>query len=518
MIEMSIAPLCKVCGVTAVVKSCTDLFGEKINKLECSHVAFGEIQSTSKTTIESIVSTDGKKLMPFQVSGVKFAEKANARCLIADEQGLGKTVQADALLFAHPELLPAVIVTKSAIKIQHVHEVYRWMDTKKVQVIFSSNEIAVPGMDVYITSYDMLKAEKVWAFIEPKTLILDECQKIKNHTSGRAKAVIAFASRCEHVIGLSGTPIMNNAGEYFTILHLIKPDLFPDFYTFIREHCDSYENMYGPKVGGLRDPIAFREYTKDFIIRRTLEEVMPDLFAFRTPRQFHHVELDRKVNKAYAKALSDLEEVYYGENSVDTQGQILAIMNRMRQITGVSKTIECADYIEDFVDSCDRKIAIFAHHHAAVDLLEQKVNEYLRSRNLNDCVMVRSGDDTREKIGLFSPAGSRVLIASGQAAGEGMDGLQLICNDGIILERQWNPAIEEQIESRLIRYGQTKAVTFTYFLASETIDEYFAEIVEQKRSIKDAALDGKNYQWDQSSLLKELAGILVSKGKKKWSL
>jgi SNF2 family DNA or RNA helicase len=46
---------------------------------------------------------------------------------------------------------------------------------------------------------------------------------------------------------------------------------------------------------------------------------------------------------------------------------------------------------------------------------------------------------------------SRILIASTLAAGEGMN-LQK-CSDCLIVERQWNPANEEQAESRFIRIG-----------------------------------------------------------------
>ena len=87
-----------------------------------------------------------------------------------------------------------------------------------------------------------------------------------------------------------------------------------------------------------------------------------------------------------------------------------------------------------------------------------------------------------------------------------------------MLERQWNPANEEQAEARTHRFGQKNAVTATYMLASGTIDEKFTELVEQKRAIVAATMDNKNIAWEQSSLVKELAAILVSTGKKKWSL
>lgn len=505
---------CRACGAIAKQKTKSVFGTEVLIELECGHISFTEILESRDYS--SYESSDGKKLMPFQIAGLEFAARSDARCLIADEQGLGKTIQVDALLYFHPELLPAVLVTKSAIKIQHLFEARRWIKTDKIQVIFSSKEIAVPGMDLYITSYDMLKEENVWSYIEPKTLILDECQKIKNHLSGRAKAAQSFSQRCEHVIGLSGTPIMNHAGEYFTVLNMIEPKLFPEYARFVREHCDNYSNLYGTKVGGLSNPERFRELTKDIVIRRTLADVMPDIASMREPRKFFHCEKDKRTDKAYQKLLEELEELMYAEEA--NMAAKIAIMTRMRQITGVGKVEHCLDFVTEFLEGTDRKIAIFAHHHLAVDLLESKLNTVLKELELDSVVMLRAGDDSRAVLNQLSQPNARVLLASGLAAGEGMDGLQLICNDMIMLERQWNPAIEEQIESRLIRYGQTKPVNITYMIASETIDEYFTEIVERKRAIVSATMDGRTIEWESSNLMQELAEILVSKNKKKWTL
>ncbi len=514
---MSIHHKCSVCNESNLIKEQIEFAGSILTTLSCNHSNFDIPLTVSDDIYTSFETVNGRKLMPFQIDGIKFAEESNFRCLIADEQGLGKTVQADVLLSLHKDVLfPAVLVTKSTIKIQHMWEAKDITRTDRIQVIFSGKEIAVPGFDIYITSYDMLKEEKVWAHIQPATLILDECQKIKNHNSGRGKAAIEFSKRCKNIIGLSGTPITNHAGEYFGILHILKPELFPDYRSYLTHWCDHYETAYGPKVGGLLDPEGFREYTSKFIIRRTQKDVLPDLFAKRTPRQFHHVELDVKINKQYEIALKELEELYYRDDNDTTA--IIAIMTRMRQMCGVSKTLECSDYIDDFTDSTERKLAVFAHHHIAVNLLEEKANKILLEKDLEPCVVLRAGDDSKQKLTQLDSAKRRVIICSGIAAGEGMDGLQHICNDMIMLERQWNPAIEEQIESRLIRYGQKNPVNIIYMIATGKIDDYFTELVEQKRAILSSTLDGQAIEWNEAGLLKELTEKLISSGKRRWSI
>jgi SNF2 family DNA or RNA helicase len=108
------------------------------------------------------------------------------------------------------------------------------------------------------------------------------------------------------------------------------------------------------------------------------------------------------------------------------------------------------------------------------------------------------------------------LIGSTIAMGEGVDRLQEVCNDCIIAERQWNPANEEQAESRLVRIGQARNfVNATYPIATNTIDEYFTEIVEVKRGSMGETLDGQESKWDESSLMVALYDAIMSKGRKK---
>jgi SNF2 family DNA or RNA helicase len=515
------------CGKVAVEKSRVTFGKTKIITLECGHTTHDEVMSNgNKIDIKSILK--GCTLMDYQVTGVEFLQNANARAILADEQGLGKTLEVLALIKLHQkELTPAVIVVPATVKLQWHHEIINKCGVEGflTQVIDSGKVMAAPGFDIYIITYDLLKNyETCFALVKDniKFVALDECQRIKNHDTGRAKAVQKFvkAMNVEKIVPMSGTPIENNAGEYFTILNLVAPRLFPQYIKFIENDCDSYSNGWGYKVGGLRNPTLFHEKTKDFIIRRRQKDVLQDLPELS--RRFYHVELDRKLNKAYAKLMEELEEQYYNEelSGFEKQGNMLAIMNKMRQITGISKTAECLDFVTEFLESHDedRKIVIFAHHHAAEDKLEIELNRWL-IENHHDWKVIRfkSGDDFEVKGQHFKNSDSRVMIASTQAGGVGGN-LQFV-SDAVMLERQWNPSKESQAEKRHHRYGQKNAVTVTYMIASGTIDEYFTELVEQKRAIVASSLDGEDQiNWNEQSLMSELAQTLVLKGKKAWKL
>ena len=273
-----IKQLCTSCNKVAVEKSRITFGWIKLVYLECGHTVSEE--TLKATDYDSIISSDGRKLMKYQIEGVQFLENSDARALLADEQGLGKTVQALALLKLHrDELTPCIIVCPTTVKLQWHHEIIRWCGVQGflTQVIGSSKELAAPGIDIYVTTYDLLKKEKCFEGVADKIkfVIIDECQRIKNHLSDRAKAIQKICKFVNHVLPMSGTPIKNNAGEYFTVLNLIRPLQFSQYVRFIEDDCDSYSNGWGYKVGGLKHPESFHDKTKEFIYRPSHKEAIP---------------------------------------------------------------------------------------------------------------------------------------------------------------------------------------------------------------------------------------------------
>jgi SNF2 family DNA or RNA helicase len=129
-------------------------------------------------------------------------------------------------------------------------------------------------------------------------------------------------------------------------------------------------------------------------------------------------------------------------------------------------------------------------------------------------------DDRQRVVDEFTKGKPRILIASTQAAGEGVT--LYPCDEFILLERQWNPANEEQAEARGI-HPESKAaqINATYFLATGTIDEYFTELVEKKRGLLKQTVGGivgAERTWSEDGLMRELAEIIRVKGGKKWRL
>ena len=527
---------CSICGKTAESEQQFDLGEMTVHLLKCGHL-IEKAELVSKDA-GSITSLDGKKPFPFQIAGIRFLEHSGGRALIADEMGLGKTVQALCTIALHEdEMLPAVYFVKSALKIQWQHEIMRWVsksesdsDMALAQVIETSRDKFLPGVKHYLFSMDILRRFKNNSLNEMfkkrgiKTVVIDECQAIKNPVSQRSREVRELCKDIKYVFGLSGTPIKNNASEYFSILNILYPERYPSYSRFIYQDCQSYNTGFGTKVGGLRDPKGFMEKTKSFIIRRERKEVLPDLPTI--DRRFHFDSLGEEVEEAYKNTFKLFREEYYsgnGSRSFTEEGNILAYLSKMRHLTGLSKINPVVEFVEEFLTETDRKITIFLHHKDVGEILLRKLTKLCFDIGAPAPIQLKAELSSEDRASIVDQFMSddqnapRVLIASTLASGEGLN-LQK-CSDCILMERMWNPANEEQAEGRFVRIGQlSQSITATYFIAVGTVDEFFSRIVEEKREIVTKTLGGQAVVWNQSSLMKELTEVLATQGGRMWNI
>lgn len=519
---------CPQCNKPAETVAEKLIAGIRINQYPCGHIE--AVHQLEVRDFANFVSSDGHRPRKFQIEGALFGINGNARVLIADDMGLGKTVQACMIMATHPsELTKFLVLCKAGLKAQWTKEVARWCGSDWLpQVVSTEQDYLVPGVKGFVLSFDTLwRFKDIESWMQKariKFIILDEVQHIKNSDSKRTNGVRLASRQVKHIVGLSGTPIKNHAGEYFTVLNLIRPDLFRTKATFDQVWVDTYWSGRTLKYGGLKDQKSFERYTKDFIIRRTREEVMPELPT--VTRDFRFSELGPAVEKAYIDTFKQFQNYMnydsIGVSAIEKQANILSYLSKMRHLTGIAKIEPVIDYTEDFIESTSRKLVIFAHHKDVGAALLERLSalcaanpEKWGSGVLN--IQGISPDNRAPIIEQFALPGYRILIAGELASSEGLN-LQF-CDACVLMERQWNPANEEQAEARFIRIGQvSNKVTAMYPIAIGTIDEFLTELIEKKRQFMLNTLDGKEIQWNQSSIIQELAEILNQTGGKKWSI
>ena len=80
------------------------------------------------------------ELMPFQAAGVRYALRRR-RAFIADEQGLGKTIQALAAIECE-QAFPAVVICPASLKLNWEREIARWLPHRTTTVVSGTGTVA----------------------------------------------------------------------------------------------------------------------------------------------------------------------------------------------------------------------------------------------------------------------------------------------------------------------------------------------------------------------------------------
>ncbi len=537
---------CPICNKDAFEESSITLNGIRWTKLKCGHLVKQSSIEIKEFDFLNWESKSGKKLYPFQIEGIKFLEKAGGKGLIADEPGLGKTIQALGFIHANQEVFPVLWVCKTTLKLQMLKELWDWCN-QFGQVIHTPKEFIIKGLPFYIISMDLLRnmsSEKLDS-IGYKTVVADEIQHFKNPDSTRTAELRKLVSKAEYFIPLSGTPWKNRGQEYFPVLNMLDPVRFPSYEHFKGKWVDYYlDGRTGKyKQGGIKNIPAFREFTKDIIIRRMRDDVLPDLPPIN--RSIRFIDMESVYNKAYDKAEERLANLI---KSAIIGGERLKMMAaeimELKHITGLAKVkVTIEDVIEWLENTPDEaKITIFHHHIDVGDNLQkgdghsfEGLDKWLVENRWGKTLRLYGGKSPEERDSIIQKCkndiNSRVLVASTLASGEGLN-IQF-CQNAIMMERQWNPANEEQAElrfSRPLTYGdypkylqdylfdenknpKKPSIRVPYMIADQTIDSMLTEIIERKRVEYNRSMNirDEGLKWEENDIMQELADMIMKK-------
>ena len=466
-----------------------------------------EMSSAAELSAEDLKDIDNRlesripphlELYPFQKVGVAFAEASNGRCLIGDEMGVGKTIQAICYA-AINHARPGLIVCPANVKYNWQKEIKKWLPAETVQVIDSSKTEMVAA-EFYIITYDLLvnRLQDILR-ISPQLTIIDEAHYIKNSKAQRTVATMTVARHCPRVIALSGTAIASRPKEFFNVLNLLRPDEFNSEWNFKQSYCDPFHNGFGWNFDGASNTKELNERTRDVCIRRLKSEVLPDLPP-RT-RQFLPIQLTPEQRRTYDIAQDEWEQrinEYYLNGEPIPPGTMLVMLSELRKKCGEIKIPYACDWVKEYNSSTGKPLIVFAHHSDIIKGISLGLSG-LKVANITGQTPAKERMDI---VDSFQEGHVDVLVCSTMAAKEG---LTLTKADTILfIEREWVPSDEEQAEARVHRIGQeSDNVHSIYLSCMNTVDEHFDRVVEQKRQVVKAVLDGGDVE-ERKSLVKEL--------------
>lgn len=405
-------------------------------------------------------------LYPYQRIGADWLAGKTAG-LLADQMGLGKTVQA-ILAAKQLDAQKIGVVCPASMATQWQREFDRWWPEHPPVMVSSYGKVAnghwgVPRFDV---------------------LIVDEAHMLKSPTSERTKAVYGpDVDGIDGLVGwadrtwlLSGTPGLNNPAEIWTHLHALMPSVLlgkngkaAGYWGFAKRYAKVFDRGYGPEIkpGSGRNLDELKALIAPFILRRLKADVLADL----PPITFNTLYLDGKLPGSSAH---DEMLVANALDSFDTDGlaKVATHVASLRRETGLAKLPAVIEWISDFLANTDEKLVVFAHHRDVIEGLRAAA----RAR-----AAVVTGDTVHRQLEVDwfqNDPRCRLFIGQIQAAGTG---LTLTAASTVLMaEQSWVPAENAQAAMRVHRIGQKNACTVYNAVLAGSIDERIGDALTRK--------------------------------------
>jgi SWI/SNF-related matrix-associated actin-dependent regulator of chromatin subfamily A-like protein 1 len=467
----------------------------------------------------------GGELKPFQRAGVAYL-LSQRRAFLADEQGLGKTIEALAAIEADGAY-PAVVVCPASLKLNWLRELERWLPRRSVRMLAGTgargagpatgtrglgtgtgDDLSIgarapaPAADITVVNYDIVAARlDELRGLELRALVIDESHYCKNAAAKRTQAVARLAASVPHdglVLALTGTPVMNRPPELIAQLRILGR--LGDF----GSGAQFATRFRGPDAN-LR--LHWHLRARCFV-RRLKADVLPQLPA--KTRGVVPVELDNEAEYRLAERdlVTWLQSQPLDLRELDARvaaalrAERLVRLNTLKLLAARGKLHAALAWIHDFCSSGER-LVVFARHREIQRAVLARFPEALHILG-EDRHAAR--DASLQAFQAPDGAANQLIVCSLEVAGQG---ITLTRSSNVaFLELDWTPAKHDQAEDRCHRIGQQDAVNAWYLLAADTIDETIATLLERKRAVIGAVTDGRSDDDEGvvDALVRELRG------------
>lgn len=490
-----------------------------------------EREALSKAINASVELDDSKlkmTLRPYQRIGTRFMLD-NKCCFNADSMGLGKSAETLAFLGCCKDSLPALIVVPASLKLNWAKEALSWLDVS-VTVIDKKDEHRVRlingqtvtvqsnqwDADIVIINYDLLvKYEDELRDMRYRTMIIDESHYIKGAGAKRTKQATALSKKAKYRFALSGTPVLNKVAELIPQLEFLgRLEDVGGKQNFLRRYCQPTHNGYGWDYNGSSNLEELHKILRQegIYIRRTKEQVLTELppkqritvpleLSGKWQRKYkeaeddliNYIERQARLHKDFLKSIEHLSETeqkarisaWRKEKAQRAaKAEHLVKIQTTKYICAKGKLDSFKEWADDFL-ATGEKLIVFAHHTDIIEELTEHFKEY------NAVYITGSVSTTKrqEHVDRFqNDKDCRVIVCNLQAGGVGIT--LTAASNVATLEFAWTAGLHDQVEDRSNRIGQVNAVNCWYFTGVDTIDDYLIGIVEGKRTVTDALIDG----------------------------
>ena len=456
------------------------------------------------------------RLRPYQKEGfywLAFLYQHRLGACLADDMGLGKTIQAITLLGAvHEGLLapaagqllgPHLVVLPPSLLFNWESELKRFYPELRIG-FYSGKERSTEfqSYDVVLTTYGLVRKDieklKEQYF---HVIVFDEAQAVKNifaDTTGATRQLRGYFK-----LALTGTPLENHLGEYYSILDLCLPGLMGDY--------DQFKAFIKMETSPMMDLLVRR--SRPFVLRRTKDAILKELPP-KTESDVY-LELTEKQKSLYqhtvAQVRSSIENAYRSKTQAQAQIIALTAIMKLRQLCVSPRLLDRASKDPspklDFLIGKLKELReeghsalVFSQFTSFLDLLEEELeSSELAFSRLDGSTAVKKRKHLVE--GFQKGEAPPIFLLSLKAGGQGLNLTR--ASYVFHLDPWWNPAVENQASDRAHRIGQIQKVSITRVLMRHTIEEKMMELKKRKLALykavlEDATRGGKGFSISKS--------------------
>lgn len=419
-------------------------------------------------------------------------EQMNGKAILADEVGLGKTIEAGLILkeyIIRGLVKKALILVPASLLTQWVDELNSKfhipaIGCRKKNVPFEQYDFVVMSMDaakrspykekIYEQDYDMI--------------IIDEAHKLKNHKTQVYEFVQGIKKK--FCLLLTATPIQNSVFEIFYLISLLKPGHLGNY--------ESFQSSFKATKQSLEEDEYLKELVNQVMIRNRRQDTgiewvgrkvqtIPITFTDEEMEVYKMIEhlKDRSphiVNSfsltTILKEMCSSKEAAYltlvklreKSNSQDEIEFIDEIINKLSNLDINSK----AEKTYEIVQKANDKVIIFTEYRATQFYLQW----YLHQKGISSVLFNgKFSKNKRDWMRTLFQNHADVLIAT-ESGGEGIN-LQF-CHHVINFDLPWNPMKIEQRIGRVHRLGQESDVHIYNLAIQNTIENRILDLLSTK--------------------------------------
>lgn len=317
--------------------------------------------------------------------------------------------------------------------------------------------------------------------------------------------------------GSTGTGFINRPDEIWSLLNWLQKKRFGSYWNFKEEFCEVDDDEGGKVIGCKPEKLdEFRNIVRQLGVRRTLDEVMPDIKTpIFTPIS---VELNPVQRRMYNQIRSELA----AEDQKGTPlyaANVLSLLQRLRQIcVGTPEVVE--DYYDPELDRRVQKIklrepsskidalmevleglqwddekkeplVVFSNFKDPIELFKARLNKHNQAAEemgMSEDMMYKYlhldvGDSDVQRYKKwhdeFPTMKYRVFMSTLQLGGESIN--LTPARHVVFLDRSWSPKDNAQGIGRIRRPGQKNQPVVIHINAIDTTDQYIERVNEIKQ-------------------------------------